>query len=454
MAVALASCVAEAADARASGPRLYRRRHPEATVHYRLVAEHLETFLRVYEERFENTYGHLRPVVRRVAEQYLDCGILKNGFARVRCDRCKAEYLLAFSCKTRNFCPSCQQKRSILWAQWLVENLLAPVPHTQWLFTIPRAIRGLFARDRRLLSHLSQTAYDSILRVFRAALEEKSARPGVVAAIQTFGDLLGFHPHLHLLVTEGAFLPDGTFLPLPFFSPTPVEEVFRRLLLHRLHRMERLSDRFFHSLLEWGSLSPSPRAGLASAPLRVRSRAYHSGFNLDNAVRVKPEEPQSLEALARYVTRAPLSLQKLSLDPATGDVLYHSKFNPRLGRDFERLDPLELLARIPSHIPDPRSHLVRYYGAYSNRGRVARAATSSSSPLPARVPKPPSETQLRSRASWARYPECHMIRSRAAAAEGRPSPRGRRARDKTGVTTSPAGASWKCDATRGKRFST
>ncbi len=79
MGLAWASRVAEAADGRASGPHLYRRRHPEATLHYRLVEEHLETFLRVYEERFEKIYGHLRPVVRRVAEQYLDCGILKNG---------------------------------------------------------------------------------------------------------------------------------------------------------------------------------------------------------------------------------------------------------------------------------------------------------------------------------------------------------------------------------------
>ena len=298
----------------------------------------------------------------------------------MRCDRCKAEYLLAFSCKTRNFCPSCQQKRSVLWAERLVEDLLASVSHAQWVFTIPRALRGLFARDRRLLSLLSQTAYDAILRVFRAALGEKAARPGVVASIQTFADLLHFHPHLHLFVTEGAFLPDGQFLPLPFFSPEPVAEVFRRLLLHRLHRMERLSDRFLHSLLEW----------------------RHSGFNLHNAVRVKPDDPEGTEALARYFTRAPLSLQKLSLDPATGEVLYHSKFNPRLGRDLERLDPLEFLARITSHIPDPRSHLVRYYGAYSNRARLPRAASPTCSPPPARAEKPPSETERRSRASWAR----------------------------------------------------
>ena len=119
-------------------------------------------------------------------------------------------------------------------------------------------------------------------------------------------------------------------------------------------------------------------------------------------MRVKPDEPESLEALARYVTRAPLSLQKLSLDPATGEILYHSKFNPRLGRDFEKLDPLEFLARITSHIPDLRSHLVRYYGAYSNRARVARAAPSTYTPPPARAEKPPSESERRSRASWAR----------------------------------------------------
>jgi hypothetical protein len=124
-------------------------------------------------------------------------------------------------------------------------------------------------------------------------------------------------------------------------------------------------------------------------------------------VRVKPDDPQGTEALARYVTRAPLSLQKLSLDPTTGEVLYHSKFNPRLGRDFERLDPLEFLARITSHIPDPRTHLVRYYGAYSNRARVARATPSTTSPSPsapppARAAKPSFEGELRSRASWAR----------------------------------------------------
>ncbi|NJD38040.1 MAG: hypothetical protein FIA89_06910, partial [Geobacter sp.] len=31
--------------------------------------------------------------------RYLDCGCLHNGFARVKCDDCGHEYLVAFSCK-------------------------------------------------------------------------------------------------------------------------------------------------------------------------------------------------------------------------------------------------------------------------------------------------------------------------------------------------------------------
>ncbi len=37
----------------------------------------------------------------------------------------------------------------------------------------------------------------------------------MVAAIQTFGELLHWHPHVHILLTCGAFTPEGDFLELP-----------------------------------------------------------------------------------------------------------------------------------------------------------------------------------------------------------------------------------------------
>ena len=83
-----------------------------------------------------------KPVVRRSAapaqatlevvdKPAITTGILEHGFARIRCSDCAHEYLLAFSCKCRYFCPSCHAKRLALWTQWLETTLLTPVPHRQ-----------------------------------------------------------------------------------------------------------------------------------------------------------------------------------------------------------------------------------------------------------------------------------------------------------------------------------
>jgi hypothetical protein len=72
--------------------------------------------------------------------------------------KCGKEHLLAFSCRTRNFCSSCQAKRSVLFAEKVAAEILAPVPHRHWTFSIPRVLRGLFERERSLLGLLSQTA--------------------------------------------------------------------------------------------------------------------------------------------------------------------------------------------------------------------------------------------------------------------------------------------------------
>jgi hypothetical protein len=142
----------------------YRPKHPERSAFYQLFEAHFDSYVRAYEERFELRSGPLRPVVVRSVEEFLSCGRLQGGFARIRCTKCRKEHLLAFSCRTRNFCSSCQAKRSVLFAEKLAAEILAPVPHRHWTFSIPRVLRGLFERERSLLSLLSQTAYASILK--------------------------------------------------------------------------------------------------------------------------------------------------------------------------------------------------------------------------------------------------------------------------------------------------
>ena len=73
----------------------------------------------------------------------MDCGDLAHGFARVRCDHCAHEYLLAFSCKGRWFCPSCHQKKVQLFGALVTETILFPVPHRHFTFTIPKMTKSL-----------------------------------------------------------------------------------------------------------------------------------------------------------------------------------------------------------------------------------------------------------------------------------------------------------------------
>ena len=66
-----------------------------------------------------------------------------------------------------------------------------------------------------------------------------------------------------------------------------------------------------------------------------------------------------------------LSLQRLSFDEDTGKVSYE------YGKDQAnelRMDYLEFIARVTSHIPDKGQVMVRYYGLYSNahRGKVCK----------------------------------------------------------------------------------
>ena len=193
---------------------VYRPRNLQSSQYYQCVEDHFETLEQVYDERFSKQYGFFRPYVRQVIYRYLDCGVLHNGFARVKCGECGHEILLAFSCKRRHFCPSCHQKRVVEFGEWLCEKVLKGVPHRHFVFSIPKILRRYFPYDRKLLSDLSRCGWESLKKFFTVVVPEEDAVPGAVIAVQTFGDFLGFHPHLHILCTNGCFYDNGRFRPV------------------------------------------------------------------------------------------------------------------------------------------------------------------------------------------------------------------------------------------------
>ncbi|MGA1825087.1 MAG: transposase zinc-binding domain-containing protein, partial [bacterium] len=95
-------------DSNISG--VYHPRNPEQSPLWQILNTYYESFEAHYEQKFVKKYGFWRSVIKEVVEEYLRCGDLKEGFARVRCPDCGHSYILAFSCKSRWFCPTCHMK--------------------------------------------------------------------------------------------------------------------------------------------------------------------------------------------------------------------------------------------------------------------------------------------------------------------------------------------------------
>jgi len=250
------------------------------------------------------------------------------------------------------YLPSCHNKKVVQFGHHLKETVLYPVPHRQYVFSIPKILRKFFFYDRKLLGKLSQCAVKSLTKFFRLTLGKKTGTLGVVVAIHSFGDYARWHPHLHALVADGLFLESGFFFVMPKVDLKPLRELFRAHVLKMLKKEGLIDDSFIKMLMSW---------------------QHVSGFNVHNEVRIKPNDEKGMENLSQYIIRNTFSLEKLRYDTGDSAVIYRSKMtHGKNKRNFQVFPPLEFIAAITQHIPERSFQLVRYYGWYSNRMRGDR----------------------------------------------------------------------------------
>ena len=298
----------------------------------------------------------------------------------MRCEECGNEYLLAFSCKHRQFCPSCHQKRVIEYGEWLLTNVLKDVPHRQWVFSIPKRLRIYFLYDRKLLAKLSICAWKVIKAYLNLAVSNDNAVPGASIAVQTYGDFLNFNPHLHAIVSNGCFSKDGDFHMAPGFMLKDLEEIFQYEVLKMLKNEGKITDVIIENMISW----------------------RHSGFHVYIGDSIFSDDQASLGNLARYIIRACFSQERMVYIPeqdshdGTAKVVYTSK-DRKSRKVFYALD---WLARLVTHIPGRYEQTVRYYGHYSNKSRGMRKKAGANYTIPAVTKNEMSSKEFRQ--NWAR----------------------------------------------------
>jgi len=378
------------ADASAN-PRLYNPRHPEQTLLYRTVSENFETWLELASAgQFDGQGDHHTPsaYVRQAFRKYLECGIFAHGFARARCDDCGHDYFVAFSCKGRGVCPSCNTRRMAETAAHLVDHVLPHLPVRQWVLSVPKRLRYFMQRDGAVLN--------MVLRIFLRVIEQSlqqhcpgaaqvdkaALRIGAVAFIHRFGSSLNEHVHFHVCVIDGVFevMPgdaDADATSPGVLAGTP------KLRFHPASGIEGTAVAQVQFDLRRRILRAFVGRGLIESVDAKEMLAYqHSGFSVHASVCIEAHDRAALERLLRYCARPPFAMERLRLEGAV--LVYrcakqHSE--PAGGKVAElTLTPLELIDRIAALVPPPRTHRHRYFGVLAPNSPLRTAVTAFATP--------------------------------------------------------------------------
>ena len=354
-------------SAAAANPARYQRHRPEETTLYRVVQEHLDTFLAFVD--IETGGAGLPTFVTDEFDAFLACGILAHGFLRLRCNGCAEEKLVAFSCKRRGICPSCGTRRMNEAAAHLVDHVIPKVPVRQWVLSFPIPLRSLFAVHPECLLPVLQIIHRAIATFLfnQTGQKRDQAATGAVTLIQRFGSAANLNIHLHALVLDGVYgnlattdtidtahpCPPAPAAPIFHAAGAPTRAALEALLGKIITRVLRLLTRLGHLVLEEGEtylagciidpddvmpplqaaaanyrIAQGPRAGqkvlsLQLGPRRPARAAESSalcanahGFSLHAGVRCRADDRRGLEQLCRYITRPAISNERLSVNRA------------------------------------------------------------------------------------------------------------------------------------------
>ncbi len=314
-----------------------------------IIQNHFQDFMAKYTEKYDTKQGRLR--LERIQDftgSFITCGDYTKGIARIECSnpQCDHSIMRPFSCKRFYLCPSCHQKRAILFGEHISNEVLLKLPHRHFVFAFPKMLRPYFKHNKQVLSEMARLINDMIIGYYNE-MASKKIRTGIVLAFQSYGEFIRFNPHFHSLILEGGFDEAGNFIHIPIPDLTEMKECFRQLVINHFKDTDRITEKAAKNLLSW----------------------KHSGFNINNSIRIMAHDNKAREALAQYIARCPVPLKKIFYESDKARVTFKTKYNAYFKGNQKVFDPVLFLGLVAQHIPVSRVRLIRYFGLYSSKSR-------------------------------------------------------------------------------------
>ena len=308
--------------------------------------------LRTFGEAYRSEYALTREQLR-VFNDLLACRTERLGGHLDVCDRCGHEVPSYNSCRNRH-CMKCQSLRQ---AKWVLERMqrILPVPYFHVVFTVPSELAPIARRNRRVFYDLLFDAASRTLLDLARDPTRLGGTPGVTAVLHTWRRDLGYHPHVHCIVTGGGLALDGSSWVSPrygerFLFPVQViSRLFRGKFLDSLARAADAGDVV---------LGDGDAAVEQQAFAELKAVLYRKEW-VTYAKRPFAGPDQVLRYLGLYTHRVGISNHRLVAMDEHG-VTFGTK-----DRKTVTLSGVEFIRRFLQHVLPDRFVKVRHYGLHA-----------------------------------------------------------------------------------------
>lgn len=304
--------------------------------------------------------GHyVSDVQRKAAHAIINCKSGRLGFNLSQCTHCGHMELHNNSCRNRN-CPNCQAVHKEIWVdKRRAEVIDAPYFHV--VFTLPHELNPLVYCNQKLLYGLLHRCCAETLLELSADKQWLGAAPGIIQVLHTWNQELGYHVHMHCIVSGGGLTQDGKLRisAAKFFIPVKV-----------------LRDKFkgkYMSLL--GSLYEDGSLAFSSSCEKLRNPYYwkefkHSLYEKDWCPYIKETFNgfgNAIEYLGRYTNKIAISNSRI-LNLMEDTVAFSARGKkPGDPKRQVTLQNTEFIRRYLMHVLPSGFQRIRYYGFLNNR---------------------------------------------------------------------------------------
>ena len=296
---------------------------------------------------------------KKASRAILACKSGRLGINVSECTECGHMEFHKNSCRNRN-CPNCQAVLKEVWVdQRRAEVMDAPYFHV--VFTLPHELNPLMFCNQKLLYGLLHKCCAQTILELSADRKYLGAQPGIIQVLHTWNQELGYHVHMHCIISGGGLTTDHRICrsSAKFFIPVRVlRDKFKGKYLSLLDACYQKGELVFSSscsTLQDPCVWKAFKNSLYEKDWCPYIKETFNGFG------------NAIEYLGRYTHRVAISNNRI-LSVTETEVTFSARGKkPGDPKREITISHEEFIRRFLMHVLPAGFQKIRYYGFLNNR---------------------------------------------------------------------------------------